>query len=174
MHEMKIAAMVVLAALSGWFVRGIRFDDAPDPSPAPRTTPVLVETAPVAEPVPAIQRVPIADNGSLGHRNLFAYRVDERPATAAYVIVDPAPVVIAPPVEITAPAAPAPVPFPYRYIGRFGPPHNPVAAFTRDGDVLTVRAGEHIGDFVLRSIGIESVEVDGVDGVRHIPRATMQ
>jgi hypothetical protein len=166
---MKIAVMVVLAALSGWFVRGIRFGDTPVPSPSPHATPVIVEAAPVAEPFLAIQRVPI-DNGSVGRRNLFAYLVNERPVITN-VIVDPFPILIATPVEISAAPTPTPLPFHYRYIGKFGPPHNPVAAFSRDGEVLTVRAGDRIGDFVLRAIGIESVEVDGADGLRRIPLA---
>jgi hypothetical protein len=56
-------------------------------------------------------------------------------------------------------------PFPYRYIGRFGPETNPIAAFSRDGEVITVRAGDRIGpDFVVRAIGIETVEVEASIG----------
>ena len=165
-HEMKIAGFVVLAALSGWFVRGMRFDRDPV-SAAPAPIPIVHR-----EPLPAapsvIQRAPLA--GSPGHRNLFAYRVHERPVVAATAIVDvPVPVVQAPVIVEEAPAAPLPIPFPHRYIGTFGPARNRVAAFKRDGDIVTVRAGERIGDFTLRSIGLESVEVEGADGVRRIP-----
>ena len=158
--------MVVLAALSGWFVRGISLDDVPDPSPAPRAAPVIVQDAVVAEPVPVVHHA-ASDTRFVGQRNLFAYRVHERPI-AARPIVHPAPAMIAMPVATIAPT-PEPRPFPYRYIRTFGPRHTPVAAFSRDGEVLTVRAGERVGDFVLHSIGIESVEVQSTDGTRRIP-----
>lgn len=65
---------------------------------------------------------------------------------------------IAPP----PPPPPAPVPptFQYKYIGTFGPPANPIATFAREGEILNARVGEIIeGKFILRSIGIESVEI---------------
>lgn len=169
MHVMKIAGIVVLAALSGWFARGIRFERKAEPAPAPRMQRLVVQSEPAAaEPVPEIRRVPL-DAGSLGQRNLFAYRVQERPV--AYVVEAPAPVAVPPPAIVVReePRAPEPVPFPYGYIGTFGPAHNRLAAFKRDGDIVTVRAGERVGDFVLRSIGVESAEVEGPDGVRRIP-----
>ena len=166
---MKIAGAVVLAALSGWLIRGIRFDADPAPAPAPA---VASQTVVASDPLPAppalIQRAPL--DSSLGHRNLFAYRVEERPAfvvasaTPAYV----APVVEAAPAIVEAPA-PAPVPFPWRYIGTFGTARDRVAAFKRDNEVATVFPGQRVGDFVLRSIGKESVEVEGPDGTRRVP-----
>lgn len=65
---------------------------------------------------------------------------------------------IAPP----PPPPPAPVPpsFQYRYIGTFGTAANPIATFTKDGEIVNARVGEVIeGKFILRSIGIESVEI---------------
>jgi hypothetical protein len=57
--------------------------------------------------------------------------------------------------------------FPYRYIGVFGPAGDPIAAFTRDGGVVTVRGGERIdSQFALRSIDLESVMVESVVGGR--------
>ena len=67
------------------------------------------------------------------------------------------PVIIPPP-----PPPPAPVPpaFTYKYIGTFGSAANPIATFNGNGQVINVRVGEVIdGKFVLRSIGIESVEI---------------
>ena len=60
------------------------------------------------------------------------------------------------------PAPPVPVPpqFTFKYIGTFGPANNPIATFNGNGEIINVRVGETIdGKFVLRSIGIESVEI---------------
>lgn len=127
----------------------------------------MQRSEPIAAPSPVVRPVPI-DVASLGKRNLFAYAVREQPVLIAHVVAQKAPVAATPAPVVEVPA-PQPMPFPYRYIGTFGPPHHPVAAFKRDGDVVTVFRGERIGDFVLRSIGIESVEVDGPDGTRRVP-----
>ena len=60
------------------------------------------------------------------------------------------------------PPPPPPVPpqFTMKYIGTFGPANNPIATFNGNGEIVNVRVGETIdGKFVLRSIGIESVEI---------------
>ena len=60
------------------------------------------------------------------------------------------------------PKPPAPIPpqFTMKYIGTFGPANNPIATFNGNGEIVNVRIGETIdGKFVLRSIGIESVEI---------------
>lgn len=60
------------------------------------------------------------------------------------------------------PPPPKPVPptFDYRYIGTFGSQANPIATFNRSGEIVNVRVGDTIdGKFILRSIGIESVEI---------------
>ncbi len=61
------------------------------------------------------------------------------------------------------PPPPKPVPpsfSDYKYIGTFGPVSNPIATFNGKGEIINVRVGETIdGKFVLRSIGIESVEI---------------
>jgi hypothetical protein len=50
--------------------------------------------------------------------------------------------------------------FPYKYIGTFGRPDNPIATFSGNGQLVNVRVGETIEEkFILRSIGIESVEI---------------
>jgi hypothetical protein len=112
--------------------------------------------------------------GSSGRRNVFAY-----PA--------PAPAVVAPSVatvvskEVSAREEEArrealrlaeelrkaeeerkrkDFPFPYRYIGRFGPENGQLAAFVSDGQAIVVRTGDVLGGkFLVRAIGIESVEV---------------
>lgn len=58
------------------------------------------------------------------------------------------------------PPKPVPPPFGYKYIGTFGSQTNPIATFNRDGEIVNVRVGDTIdGKFILRSIGIESVEI---------------
>ncbi len=66
--------------------------------------------------------------------------------------------VIAPPPP--PPPKPVPPPFTYKYIGTFGSPSNPIATFNGNGEIINARVGDVIdGRFVLRSIGIESVEI---------------
>ena len=67
-------------------------------------------------------------------------------------------------VEIAPPPPPPPPPVPpafsYKYIGTFGSAANPIATFNGNGQIINVRVGGVIdGKFVLRSIGIESVEI---------------
>jgi hypothetical protein len=58
------------------------------------------------------------------------------------------------------PPAPVPPQFTFKYIGTFGPANNPIATFNGNGEIINVRVGETIdGRFILRSIGIESVEI---------------
>jgi Thrombospondin type 3 repeat len=58
------------------------------------------------------------------------------------------------------PPPPQPPPFTLKYIGTFGPVNNPIATFSGNGEIVNVRVGETIdGKFILRSIGIESVEI---------------
>lgn len=58
------------------------------------------------------------------------------------------------------PPKPVPPPFPYKYIGTFGTASNPIATFSREGEIVNARVGTIIeGRFILRRIGIESVEI---------------
>ena len=58
------------------------------------------------------------------------------------------------------PPAPQPPPFTWKFIGMFGRPQSPIATFAREGEILNARVGEVIeGKFILRRIGIESVEI---------------
>jgi hypothetical protein len=63
--------------------------------------------------------------------------------------------------EIPPPKQPdPPPPFTYRFIGTFGQSSNPIATFSRDGEIVNARVGTIIeGKFILRGIGIESVEI---------------
>ena len=58
------------------------------------------------------------------------------------------------------PPPPTPPAFSFKYIGTFGPASNPIATFSGNGEIINVRTGETFdGKFILRSIGIESVEI---------------
>ena len=62
--------------------------------------------------------------------------------------------------KIHLPPPPQPPPFSFKYIGTFGPPLSPIASFSGNGEIVNVRVGETFaGKFILRSIGIESVEI---------------
>lgn len=62
--------------------------------------------------------------------------------------------------KIHLPPPPQPPPFGFKYIGTFGPPSSPIATFSGNGEIINVRVGETFaGKFILRSIGIESVEI---------------
>lgn len=63
-----------------------------------------------------------------------------------------------PSVEIPPPP-PLP-PFTYKYLGTFGTGGRPIAAFSNGEQIVNVRIGETFGGrFILRKIGIESVEI---------------
>lgn len=66
------------------------------------------------------------------------------------------------PEQEVAPPPPPPRPpqFTWKFIGVFGRTDNPIATFTRDGEIVNARAGDIIeGKFILRRIGIESAEI---------------
>lgn len=80
--------------------------------------------------------------------------------------------------EVAPPPPPPPKPVPpqftYRYIGTFGTASNPIASFARDGQIVNARVGDVIeGKFILRNIGLESVDIGFVgfppDERRRIP-----
>lgn len=62
--------------------------------------------------------------------------------------------------KVPPPPPPVPPRFPYKFIGMFGQASNPIATFTRDGEIVNARVGDIIDkQFILRGIGIESVEI---------------
>lgn len=158
--SISVVIVAVMAGLTGWLARGLE----PEPQIAPPmvTTPRVTHEDEVQSPsvfLPSRERA-----ASQGGRNLFAYVThQERPAMSRPRPVPPAPPVMAAamvPLPIEQ-AVPPRMELGYRLIGRFGPEGNPIAAFVRDGQVVTVRAGERIGQhFIVRSIGLESVEVE--------------
>jgi len=100
------------------------------------------------------------------HRNPFQY-VEPPPVKATPKVIvqqaPPPPVIVQPVVEVQ-PGPPPPPHFPYELIGRFGLVRDPIVAFVGNGQVITVQIGDTIDDtFVVRSIGIESVEIGYVN-----------
>jgi len=160
----------VLAALSGWVARGIQFvDDGVVIAAVP--PPVIAAVTPAAEPPLAVQVPHALPHESYGSRNLFAYVEPPPPLLPRVVVVEePAPLIVPPPA--VAPPAETSRPrlkFAYRYIGNFGTHDRPIAAFERDGEIVTVRIGDRIDThFVLRRLGIESAEVEADGQVERV------
>lgn len=168
--------LILAAAACGWLVRGAG-------SPAPAAAPIAsapVRSTPASAPTPpptGIVTVVAAPRAVTAGRNLFAYR--ETPRRPEPRFLAPQPVVeevVTPVVAIAPQALVVPRPrFPYRFIGTFGPEHDRLAAFVRGQEIVTARPGDRIGGgFVLRSIGIESVEVepDDASGTQRVPLAS--
>jgi hypothetical protein len=148
----------------GWWARGVEWQHVDSPSSVVATQ--KIASVGDSSGVPSvIHRDAVQQRESRGSRNLFAYR--EAPAPIERIAY------IAPPsVAVVRESAPPPVVveakprlrFASRYIGRFGPDRNPIAAFARDGQIVTVRIGDRVDEhFVLRRIGIESVDVEAQD-----------
>ena len=170
----------MLAALSGWMVRGVQLGDgdgviAPPPAAVANAAPP--ETAAVEDDVLRVVMPGSRAQDSRSKRNLFAYVEPPPPAPSRAEVVEPPPVFVAPPVVAT-PIVPEKrrLAFAYRYIGTFGPREREVAAFVHDGNIATVRIGDRIGEhFVLRRIGIESAEVEAmVDGELQTERVPLK
>lgn len=151
-----VLAIGVLAAFSGWLVRGVAHDAEASPS---IVTPAVV-SAPIEEPLQIARPESIAHT-THSTRNLFAYVEASVIVKPAVLVAPPPPVAIVAPVVEPVPIAKPPRPrFAHHFIGSFGPAHKPIAAFARDGDVLTAAVGDRVGDFVIRAIRTESVDVE--------------
>ncbi len=161
----------VVAALIGagvaWILIPARIETQDRREDVPR-----VQAAPEMHttPAPSLRfRDPAAYDASAlsSRRNLFAFVESQAPRArvvqvALHRSAEVAPVAVAV-LETPAVAEPAPV-FGYRFLGTFGPVSSPIAAFAGNGEVLTVREGEQIGQsFVLRRIGTEDVDVAASD-----------
>jgi hypothetical protein len=161
---LQLLLIVTLTAAVTFFLATRERANAAPPAAAP--TARLVQAPP---PIAAIQRNEPQARAYALRRNLFAYA-----AAPAVRVERPVFVPVPQPqrVEVVAaradPELPEPPRFPYRFIGRFGPDGNPVAAFARDGEIVTARRGDRIGAFMLREIGLESVEVTGDAGTTRI------
>jgi hypothetical protein len=139
-----------------------RTPDLPMPArPTPRTGRGLQPNAPGVGVV-HMEWLETQSGSYRSERNLFAYKEPPppppRPAPQPVPVPPPQPVVPQPPPG--PPPPPPPPQFTYHYIGTFGTANNPIATFSASGEIVNVRVGETIdGKFILRSIGIESVEI---------------
>lgn len=162
MRKTLVGLLAVLVACSLWKLWPEA--DAADPVP-PSPAPVVAEPPP---DVTAVQRTEVQPHSGAIGRNVFAFYeappvrrapepVRERPVQVA--VAQPPQPVVEQPVQKSEPPRPI---FPYAFIGRFGPDANPIAVFSRDGEIVNARVGEVIGGaWLLTEIGIESVVVNG-------------
>lgn len=157
MRWIRIAVVVAVAVGVTWAVVP---RDAVCPPPVAA---IVVEAAKVAQDEPPVVPVPAVREARSG-RDPFAYVVQAAPPVIAQR-VEPAVVAVVEERAATEVAAVQTLPrFDYRYIGRFGTAHDPIAAFVRDGDVITVRRGDTIdGRFVVKAIGANDVEIGFVN-----------
>jgi len=162
--RMAVASSAVLAALIGWWARGVEWNASGGEvvHPLASRAEIVVASDANAKIGFAVDHHIATPRDSRGNRNLFAYReaapVIERVAYTAPPLVVAQPEVATTPVVEVKPQRRV---FTARYIGRFGHDREPIAAFSRDGEVMIVREGERIDEhFVLRRIGLESVEVE--------------
>jgi hypothetical protein len=169
-RSFQLALLASLAvAYAFWSSR-----EEPAAAPKPRPRPVARRVAAEVPEPATIARMTFAEPRTRSSsRNLFAY-VTAPVAPVVRKHVDPRPVVIAQPAPVmltAAPVAEAPR-FPYRYIGRFGRGGNEIAAFARDGEVVTAKRGDRVAGFEVRAIGIESVDLVAEAGVQRIALAS--
>lgn len=78
------------------------------------------------------------------------------------------------PIVPPPPPKPQPPEFTYKYIGTFGTPSRPLATFNAGDEIINVKVGQAFGGkFILRNIGIESVDIGFIgfppEEVRRIP-----
>lgn len=165
-------ALIAVVAVVAWTAARLRSEPRVE-APVVATAAQPVEEAPAFLPdIPRVQHVAFT-GGSNPNRNLFSYVA---PPVKAEPVVERAPVpvvAVTKPavVEVVAPREPEPPAFTYRYLGRFGRDGAPLAAFSRDGEVVVRRAGERIDpSFVLIRIGAESVDIAAEVGTRRVVR----
>jgi hypothetical protein len=162
-NSLGFVIVTLVAGGSGWLVRGVQVNDPAGGASTPQAGTPLQAAPAALESIPAVIRSHgHVESSSQGNRNLFDYR-SEPPTVIAHVVPPADAPTMPPAVErpLPQPVQPARPQFTYRYFGRFGPEENPIAAFSRDGEIVTVRPGDPIDrDFVLRSIQMESVDVE--------------
>lgn len=159
----RTVSILSAVALCGWAVS----DREQQPLPQTAKPKARAKAAVVAEiPIRAISSL---DTPGIHHhsaRNLFVYReAAVKPGLRVAAIVHtPPPVVVEPaPVVDAEPPQPAAPRFTHQLIGTFGSRDVRFAVFTRDGEVVNAKPGDRIdGDFVLHSIGLESVKVQAI------------
>lgn len=165
-------ALIAAVAVVAWTAARLRSEPRVA-APVAATAAQPAEAPPAFLPdIPRVQHVAYAGSSN-PNRNLFSYVA---PPVKAEPVIEraPLPVIEAPKpavVEVVAPREPEPPAFPYRYLGRFGRDGAPLAAFSRDGEVVVRRAGERIdASFVLIRIGAESVDIAAELGTQRVVR----
>jgi len=166
----------LLAALGGWALRGLQFG-AIEAAPVPVAVPHPASIASKPAQSLRVEHPSAAPPTKDSRRNLFSYV--EPPPAPVRTVAPPAPPTVEPPVAVlSAPIVEARrrLQFAHRYIGNFGTRERPIAAFSHEGTIVTARAGDRIdAHFVLRAIGVESVEVEAmVDGERQSERIALR
>jgi hypothetical protein len=158
----------IIAAIAAALSAAVTFCLCMNPQPAPivsrrATTTVLPEPSPATADLGAAA---LASYGAISgaHRDPFRFN-DAPPQRAAHVtrVAIPAAVqalVVALPVIPARDETPHPPELPYRCIGRFGPANAPLVALAGDHEVVNAHAGDVVaGKFIVRSIGVESVDI---------------
>jgi hypothetical protein len=161
-----IIGLIIVALFAIYAFAATQSARTPDLTPPPRPTTTRTAGRGLQPNAPGVGMIHMewleTQSGSYrSERNLFAYKEPPPPPPPppppAPVPVPVQPVVPQPP---PPPAAPVPPQFAFHYIGTFGTANNPIATFSGNGEIVNVRVGETIdGKFILRSIGIESVEI---------------
>lgn len=160
--DRNVLAAVAITALATTLV--IYRRPAPELPAAAQAT-ITKHLAPARTTIDPLRSESVSLTASSGpHRNIFTFEeppvVQVAPVKRAVITQAPPPVVVTP-VQAAHNDVPVPPAFPYHCIGRFGPDKAPFVALTNDAhEIVNVRAGETIGgQFIIRSIGVESVDV---------------
>jgi hypothetical protein len=159
-----IIGLIIVALFAIYAFAATQSARTPDPVPPPPPI-ARIATRPLQPNAPGVGAVHKewleTQSGSYrSERNLFAYKEPPPPPPPPPPKVVQLPPPPPQPVLPPQPVAPVPPAFTYKYIGTFGTPGNPIATFSGNGQIVNVRVGETIdGKFILRGIGIESVEI---------------
>ncbi|MEA2569604.1 MAG: hypothetical protein QOI24_1605 [Acidobacteriota bacterium] len=155
-NVLAAALVVTLAALTIYYMR---------PEPPAFGQPTIPSKLTIARPNidPLRLDVRALAASAAPHRNIFTF--DDPPVVHAApvrrTVITQQPEKVAFQAPVTHNDVPTPPTFPWHCIGRFGPDNAPFVALANDAhEVLNARGGETVGgQFIVRSIGVESVEI---------------
>jgi len=149
------------------------------PEPRVESTPAPVTVARPKTVVPEPQRVLSTTQNDIwdvraAHRNLFSYadaaKSQPKPAVVRLSTPPPVPTNVVAPVTSEAPVRREPE-LSFHYVGSFGRASDPIAVFTRDGEVVNARAGDTVEAFRVEHVQFKGVEVraPGADSAKTLP-----